>query len=76
MDEIRYILFRNGVLVGKYTRSQWSKLTAEEIFKCYVYRVQNKCWYYSAWGSLIPTNACDLPNEIKALQLLINIDDL
>ena len=21
-------------------------------------------------------NACDLPNEIKALQLLINIDDL
>ena len=76
MDEIRYILFRNGVMVGKYTRAEWHTLTAKEIFRTYVYQVNRKCWYYSAWGSLIPINTCDLLPEIKALQLLINIDDL
>ena len=48
----------------------------EDLFNAYVYLTNSKVWYYSAWGSLVPLNDSDIPNEIKAFQLLMNIDDL
>ena len=71
-----YYLFRDGLFVGKYLFSEWQKLRADEIFNSHVYSNRNKRWYYSAWGSLVPLNDSDIPNEIKAFQLLMNIDDL
>ena len=76
MQELHYVLFQGGVLKGKYTHAQWRELKPEDIFNAYVYQTNSKVWYYSAWGSLVPLNNCDLPNEIKALQLLIDINDL
>ena len=76
MQEPHYVLFQGGVFKGKYTRPQWRKLKPEDIFNAYVYLTNSKVWYYSAWGSLIPLNNSDIPNEIKAFQLLMNIDDL
>ena len=76
MEPCIYYLFRDGLFMGKYTRSEWSKLTAESIFKCHVYRTSNGHWYYSAWGSLIPLNNCDIPKEIQALLLLTPIENL
>lgn len=71
-----YYLFREGVFIGKYTVKQWPKLTAEDIFKCHIYRKANGCWYYSNWGSLIPLNDSDLPKEIQLLLMLTPIDSL
>ena len=48
----------------------------EDLFNAYVYLPNSKVWYYSAWGSLVPLNDGDIPNEIKAFQLLMNINDL
>ena len=76
MQEPHYVLFQGGVFRGKYTRSQWRKLMPEDLFNAYVYLPNSKVWYYSAWGSLVPLNDSDIPNEIKAFQLLMNIDDL
>lgn len=76
MSEPHYILFQAGVFKGKYSRSQWRELKADETFNSYVYLTNSKVWYYSAWGSLVPLNDSDIPNEIKAFQLLMNIDDL
>ena len=76
MQKPHYVLFQGGVFKGKYTRSQWRKLNPEDLFNAYIYLTNSKVWYYSAWGSLIPLNDSDIPNEIKAFQLLMNIDDL
>ena len=76
MPEPHYLLFQGGVFKGKYSRPQWRKLKPEQIFNSYVYLTNSKVWYYSAWGSLVPLNDDDIPNEIRAFQLLINIDDL
>lgn len=76
MQEPHYVLFQRGVFRGKYTRPQWRKLMPEDLFNAYVYLPNSKVWYYSAWGSLVPLNDSDIPNEIKAFQLLMNIDDL
>ena len=76
MPEPHYLLFQGGVFKGKYSRPQWRKLNPEDLFNSYVYLTNSKVWYYSAWGSLVPLNDDDIPNEIRAFQLLINIDDL
>ena len=33
-----YYLFREGVFIGKFTELQGAKLTAEDIFRCHIYR--------------------------------------
>jgi len=76
MEVYRYMLFRKGQFIGKYTREQWRAIHANHIFECHVYLIQSKVWYYSAWGSLVPLNDCDIPNEIKALLLLTPIENL
>ena len=76
MEIYRYILFRKGQFIGKYTCEQWWDIRADQTFECYVYLIQSKVWYYSTWGSLVSLNDSDLPNEIKAFQLLMNFDDL
>ena len=76
MSEPLYYLFRKGLFVGKYTRPQWRELHADDIFHSYVYLSNSKVWYYSAWGSLVPLNDSDIPNEIKALLLLTPIENL
>lgn len=76
MEVYRYMLFRKGQFIGKYTRKQWRAVYADQIFECHVYLIQSKVWYYSAWGSLVPLNDCDIPNEIKALLLLTPIENL
>ena len=76
MPEPHYLLFQGGVFKGKYSRPQWRELKPEQIFNSYVYLTNSKVWYYSAWGSFVPLNDSDIPNEIRAFQLLINIDDL
>lgn len=76
MTEPMYYLFRQGLFVGKYTRPQWRELKADEIFNNHVYLPNSKCWYISMWGSLVPLNDSDIPKEIKALLLLIPIDQL
>ena len=75
-SEPHYLLFQEGVFKGKYSRPQWRELKPENIFNSYVYLTNSKVWYYSAWGSLVPLNDVDIPNEIKAFQLLMNINDL
>lgn len=76
MSEPMYYLFRKGFFVGKYTREQWRAVHADETFHSYVYLSASKVWYYSAWGSFVPLNGSDLPNEIKALLLLTPIESL
>ena len=75
-SEPHYLLFQGGVFKGKYSRPQWRELMPEQLFNSYVYLTNSKVWYYSAWGSLVPLNDSDIPNEIRAFQLLMNIDDL
>lgn len=76
MPKNHYLLFQEGVFIGKYNPVEWSKLTAHDIFESYVYREANGCWYYSNWGSLIPLNNCDIPKDIQLLLMLIPLDQL
>lgn len=76
IDHHLYYVFKDGVFIGKYLTSEWSKVRADEIFECHVYNKRTNNWYLVKWGSFIPLNDCDIPDPIKLTLMLIPLDQL